>query len=422
MIPSGIEESVERVWPGSAMSDIQSRYDIVVAGGGMAGAIFAGVAARLGFDVLVVEREDRFRDRVRGETMHPWGVHEAMLLGLGELLSHAGAVEIPGMRIHRSGGVVDSFLWTERSVGGRPMLGFSHPRLQETAWQWAAEQGATGIRPAKVIDVRPGSAPEAVVAAPGREVSVSAALVVGAEGGGLSRRWIGGASLGDPEHHRVGGALFSGVDLEPGIFHEGGVPGFETYAFERGAGVHRVYIIGPWETSRGRSIPRSADAYRAFVAPIYPEGAFDRARHDGPIGFFPNAATWASRIAGDGVALIGDAAGRSDPSRGHGTSLMMRDIRCLTDLVADAGLTERALAAYAARREAYFAPVRALSNWESELTYATDPDAGRRRERYQRAAEQDPTLGGFRMLEAIGPDGLVPDEAARRHYFGEDLE
>jgi hypothetical protein len=30
-------------------------------------------------------------------------------------------------------------------------------------------------------------------------------------------------------------------------------------------------------------------------------------------------------------------------------------------------------------------------------------------------------LGGYALLEEDGPDGLVPDEAARRHYYGEDL-
>ena len=48
--------------------------------------------------------------------------------------------------------------------------------------------------------------------------------------------------------------------------------------------------------------------------------------------------------------------------------------------------------------------------------------ADRLREGNARAKEFDPTLGGFELLEARGPDGLVANEAARRHYFGEDMQ
>jgi hypothetical protein len=39
--------------------------------------------AREGVDVLLVERERVFRDRVRGEVMATWGTVEAKRLGLG---------------------------------------------------------------------------------------------------------------------------------------------------------------------------------------------------------------------------------------------------------------------------------------------------------------------------------------------------
>ena len=46
--------------------------------------------------------------------------------------------------------------------------------------------------------------------------------------------------------------------------------------------------------------------------------------------------------------------------------------------------------------------------------------ADRRRASHARAKEHDPTLGGFGLIEAQGPDGLVADDTARRQYFGED--
>jgi hypothetical protein len=47
--------------------------------------------------------------------------------------------------------------------------------------------------------------------------------------------------------------------------------------------------------------------------------------------------------------------------------------------------------------------------------------ADRLREGNQAAAEADPTLGGFALIEARGPDGLVPDASARAAYFGKTL-
>ncbi len=67
-------------------------YDLIVAGGGIAGASLAQRMAKSGARVLVIERETEFRDRMRGECLQPWGVGEARLLGVAETLRgcHAG--------------------------------------------------------------------------------------------------------------------------------------------------------------------------------------------------------------------------------------------------------------------------------------------------------------------------------------------
>jgi choline dehydrogenase-like flavoprotein len=59
-----------------------SDFDLLVVGGGLAGASLATVLAREGASVLVVERERVYRDRVRGEVIAPWGCAEAKRLGL----------------------------------------------------------------------------------------------------------------------------------------------------------------------------------------------------------------------------------------------------------------------------------------------------------------------------------------------------
>lgn len=51
-------------------------HDVVVVGAGIGGAALATVLARNGIDVLVLERQTAYRDKVRGEWMAPWGVAE----------------------------------------------------------------------------------------------------------------------------------------------------------------------------------------------------------------------------------------------------------------------------------------------------------------------------------------------------------
>jgi 2-polyprenyl-6-methoxyphenol hydroxylase-like FAD-dependent oxidoreductase len=68
---------------------------VVIVGGGIAGAALATALARAGQQVLVLESTEIFRDRVRGESMMPWGVAEAQVLGIADLLHAAGAHTAP---------------------------------------------------------------------------------------------------------------------------------------------------------------------------------------------------------------------------------------------------------------------------------------------------------------------------------------
>jgi flavin-dependent dehydrogenase len=54
-----------------------SRYDLVTVGGGMGASAIARAMAGRGAKVLILEQEQRFHDRVRGEYICPWGVAEA---------------------------------------------------------------------------------------------------------------------------------------------------------------------------------------------------------------------------------------------------------------------------------------------------------------------------------------------------------
>jgi flavin-dependent dehydrogenase len=114
-----------------------SRYDIVTIGGGLGASALARTMAERGAKVLVLEQERRFRDRVRGEYVCPWGVAEAKELGIFELLRRNCACELP---------------WADLGFGPRnlvettpqqlPGLSFSHPEMQEALLAAAEAVGA----------------------------------------------------------------------------------------------------------------------------------------------------------------------------------------------------------------------------------------------------------------------------------------
>jgi 2-polyprenyl-6-methoxyphenol hydroxylase-like FAD-dependent oxidoreductase len=64
--------------------------EIVIVGGGIGGGALATVLARNGIEVVVLERETSYPDRVRGEFVAPWGVAELKRLGLLDLLYARG--------------------------------------------------------------------------------------------------------------------------------------------------------------------------------------------------------------------------------------------------------------------------------------------------------------------------------------------
>jgi 2-polyprenyl-6-methoxyphenol hydroxylase-like FAD-dependent oxidoreductase len=391
-------------------------FDVIVVGGGLAGSALAGVLAQAGLGVLVVEREAGFRDRIRGELTWPWGVAEAREIGLEAVLQQVGRVELPAVQFYE-----DQQVAVTEPFEPVPMIGFSHPRLQEALFTWAEVQGATTVRPAKATGFARNGRPRVTVVADGRTVDYTARLVVGADGKlSAVRRWAGGETQTDAEHHRFGGVLVTGLPITWFVLGDARTAPAECIWFAQSAAATRLYLRMSAERLRESGIDRSFAAFVSYAAAFMPEGALAGAQQAGPIGFFPNSNVWASRIAGDDVVLIGDAAGAADPSGGLGTSLLFRDVRELRDLLLSERGWAAATAEFAVRRWRYYEVVRAYDRWMGQLFAEEGAEADRRRDGHARAREHDPTLGGFGLIEAQGPDGLVADDRARRVYFGED--
>jgi menaquinone-9 beta-reductase len=403
---------------------LPAAVDVLVAGGGVAGSALAAALARAGVAVLLVEREARFRDRVRGDALFPWGAAELAKLGLADLLPASGARPLPVWQEYDGRTPGQPYAWRTDVPSGDVVWGVNHPGLQEALLAAAAAAGAAVARPAKAL--APCRAGFGSLAVPvetdeGREV-VRARLVVGADGrGSAARRWIGAIVVADPVHHAIGGCLVEGVGLDPDAAHLARFDGGVALVFRHAGARARAYLVcrpGAAAAMRG---PGATDAVLAACAAAFPGGAFAAARAVGPAAFFPGVDAWADRVVGDGVVLVGDAAGANDPSQGQGMSLALRDARELRDLLLAANPDEwqEAIEAFARRRPSWYDPLRAYARWAGPLLADVGPAADAARARARRAAEQDPWRLGYGTINALGPEGLPVTEEARRRFLGE---
>lgn len=363
-------------------------YDLIVVGGGLAGSALARAMASRGSRVLVIERETRFRDRVRGEGLHPWGIAEARALDLYDLLLDGGGHEVRWWR-HSLTGMSqpecrDLPATTPHRAGE---LTIHHPQMQEVLLRAAGAAGAEIRRGVSVAGVTAGNRPAVTLGADGGAVeTLQARLVVGADGRQSHvRRWAGFPLQRHPELLVVGGVLFTGLHLPDDgvqvIRHPSA--GQAVLIFPLGQGRHRAYFVyrklGPSRRLSGqRHIP---DFVAACIETGADAGWFAGAQAAGPLAMFDGADTWAEHPYREGVILVGDAAAANDPSWGCGMSLTLRDIRVLRDRLLEEDDWEVAAHAYAQEHDRYYGALRRSTRWLGELLYEVGPEADARRSR-----------------------------------------
>src|SRR5918997_522660 len=230
-------------WSGCMASSI---FDVVVVGGGVAGSALGAALARAGLGVLVVEREARFRDRVRGDGIFPWGVVELTRLGLADLLAASGARPLPRWQTYDDRVPGDPYDWRTDVPTGDVVWGANHPGLQEALFAEAAAAGAVTMRPAKALAPSSGDDGSLVVTIDADEgqTLVRARLVVGADGreSGV-RRWIGATSIADPIHHLIGGCFRAPIPPHPPAAHMGLYRGGVSLIFRHASGRSRAYLV-----------------------------------------------------------------------------------------------------------------------------------------------------------------------------------
>jgi 2-polyprenyl-6-methoxyphenol hydroxylase-like FAD-dependent oxidoreductase len=402
---------------------VTHHFDICIVGGSIAGSAAATTLACEGYSVALIEREAAFRDKARGEGIHPWGMDEAEDLDLLDVIRAGGAHPLPIWLTYVDRDPLEPMLMAEHSARGQVEHGSSHPRLQESMLGYARKQGAVVYRPATLVDITPSSEGMTVTfEQDGSSRSLVAGIVLGADGTHSKTRSLAGiATNKDRLHHWFAGVLIDGFAGDPDSAHSSLVTGGRFFLLPQGNGRARAYLALMPSKIAPIQADRSGRAMQELIGTYLPDGMVGNAHAAGPQGIFSNADIWPETRAGDRIALIGDAAGTNDPSIGHGISLALRDVRELRDAVREHGLNQFALEQYSARRARYYDTLREYARWMGELWLEEGPEAAERRMNFRTARESDPDSGGFNTITVLGPRDLVAGDSARSCFFGESV-
>lgn len=394
-------------------------YDVIIAGGGMAGSGLAKVLSDDGMKVLVLEHETKFRDRIRGEVLLRWGVAEAQKLGIRQLLEGNCALNTVKAINYVNGQIttVDDLLSTP--PGKIPEIHFHHPEMQDVFIEAAQKSGADVRRGVQVTGVQPGKPPSVSFVENGKTQSLQARLVVAADGKTSNiRHWAGFELRADPDRMIAAGALYKGIELDRDAVYllRNSSRGLVALLVPLPAERTRCYV-GYYDHGKRHGLSGD-DKHGLFqqysIETGCPPEWFENAESISILAEFQMASRWVDHPYQDGVVLLGDAASSPDPVYGEGMSLVLRDIRILRKKLAAHNDWDEAGHAYAAEQNRAFMKLRELETFLTDWLFETGEEADGRRARVQpRLSQIDPNALN---LSGYGPE--VPfDENVREYLF-----
>ena len=321
--------------------------DLLVIGGGPAGAVIAALAAQRGIKTVVLER-DRFpRDKVCGEFLSAEGCAVLSRLGLLDALIAKGAMPMDACLLADAAGRSVASPLPDVSRAGRQALGISRAALDEALLDHAAACGAI-VRDRTLAThpiVRDGRVTGVMARASTGNSSgeaIVASLVVAADGRRSMLQRALHPSLGDPtttSSRSWFGFKAHFPDRTSGLRRR-----VELYVFEGGyAG------LGPVEGGRlDLALIARVDALNACGnAPqrLFEERMLlnpllaDRLRRETPCAPWKTIGPLRFNVrmaASHGAIFLGDAAGTIDPFSGEGMSNALRGAELALPFVVDA--------------------------------------------------------------------------------------
>lgn len=290
--------------------------DVVIAGGGPAGAALAMLAGRAGFSVAIFDSARFPRDKACGEGLMPAGAAALERLGLGDV---TGGVRIEGIRYRGFGMVAETAFPPLRATPNVPAYGLGQRRLVFDQALWQAARATANVRAFEQAPV------DDVVFRGGRAIglqvggqTVMAGVVVGADGARSAVRRASGLDQPSAVRPRWGLRMHFRLALDQAP------PSFvEVFVGER----HELYLTplpGNEVMVALLSEPGGGDAPAAAVLRAFIErhpALSARLRGAEPVsvarGRAPLAASARAGVA-PGLVLLGDAAGFTDPLTGGG--------------------------------------------------------------------------------------------------------
>lgn len=388
--------------------------DVAIVGAGIAGGALATTLGRQGLDVLLLEQQLEYHDRVRGETMFPWGVAELLALGLDDLLLDAGGGYATALVLGDELQPGDALsLPLPGAVPGVPgQLNVGHPQACAALADGAVSAGARLVSGARDVVVTPGEQPRLSFTVDGKGEEVAPRLVVGADGRASSTRKACRLELHESEARvMLAGFLLGDVTRWPDATNCMTVEGdWFILGFPRPGNLLRLYAAYSVANKRAFTGAKKIEEFMTVVGGLETLPGADTlvgATPAGPLGAFPMTHTWTDEPFVPGVVLAGDAAGWSDPTIGQGLSVAMRDVHMLTEILSsDPSLDLRP---YAEERRERMRRLRIAL--EVNLALRCDfTERGRaRRAAFNEALGADPRFLPAVMVTITGPAAAPPE-------------
>lgn len=387
-------------------------------GAGIAGGAMATVLAQAGLDVLLIERQVAYRDRIRGETMFPWGVAEVLRLGLEGALFDAGGGYARSLMVYDEllapAGAEPLALPLEGIIPEVPgQMNVGHPQACEALAQAAERAGARVVTGVGDVAVTPGAAPRLSFSVDGANEDVAPRLVIGAGGRTSAVRKACKLELHETVPRvMLAGFLASGVPGWPDATNAMTVEGdYFVLTFPRPGDLVRVYAAYSVDQKQRFTGPEKVAEFIKVVSGLtsIPEAsAFAGSEPAGPVGAYPMTDSWLDEPFVPGVVLAGDAAGWSDPTIGQGLSVAMRDVRVLSDILR--GEEQWDFRPYAEERKERMRRLRVALAVTVAIRCDFTARGRARRAAFNESLGTDPRLLQVLLVTVTGPDS-VPEDA-----------